>query len=109
MTAAMREMPFKELKFGVWEITNWQTVKKRMKYVCLTSAQLGMTSSKNFFNDFPPVTEYTMDEATCTINCCGIMIQYPSFGPKQCCPSSGYRSKRFPGTISCNIISCQNE
>lgn len=38
--------------------------KKRMKYVSLTSATLGISRSKNFFNDFPPVTEYTMVVAT---------------------------------------------
>ena len=64
ITAASSEIPFKELKLGVWEMKTCRNEKKRMKYVSLTSATLGISRSKNFFNDFPPVTEYTMVEAT---------------------------------------------
>ncbi len=63
MTAASRETAFKELKLGVWEMKSCKHEKMRMKYVNLISTMLGIIRSKNFFNDFPPVTEYTIVEA----------------------------------------------
>ncbi|KAJ0433201.1 hypothetical protein HanRHA438_Chr17g0810081 [Helianthus annuus] len=49
-----------------------------------------------------------MHTPTSTTNCCGTTMYRPSFSPKACCPSSWYRSNRFPGTISCISTICHN-
>lgn len=56
ITAAAKETPEIELKFGNCDSTKCTEAKIMMKYVSLIDLQLGQTVSWNFFSDFPPVT-----------------------------------------------------
>ena len=64
--------------------------------------------SWTFFNELPPVIMYTIFTPISTISCCGTTTHSPSRSPNACCPSSWYRSNRFPGTISCISTICHS-